>query len=551
MAWHQFLSRRLEREKCLLAGWLLFVVLIIVLPHLYGLAACPPGHKFLGLVGPFGNDQAFYLGWGSRQAESGHLLFEDKFNGYTERRLVFNSLWLVMGWAARVSGTSVLTVFQVERVLFSVFLLIAAYRVIAAFIPSPAFRLFAVALVSLGSGLGAFLLSFGCSWARLMPDIWIVECNVFRTMLWESTLPAGTAFFLLSVYWTYRAFFDGPRYAARAGLFSLVLGSVYPYAVTSVYSITLVTALYRIVTKRGARAALRTGATIVLISVPIVAYDGLLVLTDPELVAGQARYESPDLLLYLLSFGWLSLLAPVGAFLALRSRDRRFDFILVWLSVTFCQIYIPVGLIPFQLQLILGVQVPMVILAVYALWRGWGALRRQSRLAQALAGLAFMLLFGLSLPTSVCHYADVFKRLHRFELPEYIDEENLEAINWLAENTRGEEVVLAAPDVSPYIPLLAHNRVYCADYAAPTPDFEAKNQKLIWLFSPGLEKTDREICSFLARERIGYLYFSNALRRRFGTRVLQRLCRLPNVELVYQNQSTSIISCRALPVRQD
>ena len=35
-------------------------------------ATTPDDRVFLGLIGPYGNDQAFYLGWGPRQALDGN-----------------------------------------------------------------------------------------------------------------------------------------------------------------------------------------------------------------------------------------------------------------------------------------------------------------------------------------------------------------------------------------------------------------------------------------------------------------------------------------------
>jgi len=98
------------REGTILVVLVAGTAALISFPPIYGRAICPPDKHFLGFTGLYGPDQAFYLAWGPRQAQDGYLLFEDKYNGPTERRMVFNLLWLVMGWTARLTGLGVATV---------------------------------------------------------------------------------------------------------------------------------------------------------------------------------------------------------------------------------------------------------------------------------------------------------------------------------------------------------------------------------------------------------------------------------------------------------
>jgi len=356
-------------------------VAVTVLPYLYGWLTCPPGKSFLGLLGPYGNDQAFYLGWGPRQAENGHLLFEDKYNGFADRRVALNLLWLAMGVTARVTGLSVIDVFHVQRVACSVLLLLAGYAVIARFLQGPRGRLLALGLLCFSSGLGAFLVPFS-EWGGgrgeeavapgwVTPDLWIVESNVFVTMLWELVLPCATALFFVVLKQGYELFYEDAGRAWQVGAATLLLGTVYPYAVISVYLVLGAVAGARLVRGRDPRRTASDYATLVVISLPIVLYDGFLVLTDPRLTTGQALYASPGPLLYLLGLGVPAVLAGAGLSVGDREGEGPRSFLALWLGVTLLQIYIPLYLVPFQMQLILGVQLPLTILAARAVIEGW------------------------------------------------------------------------------------------------------------------------------------------------------------------------------------
>lgn len=538
--------RRLDRvqERAAVTATIALAVGVTCLPHLYGLLTCPPDRQYLGLIGPFGNDQAFYLGWGPKQAESGEILFEDKFNGHTDARRVFNPLWLAMGWTARVSGLPLLLVFQLERVAFSALLLWQVHAITARFLRGRWWRLTALLLVAFSSGFGVFGVDVADWTARRglyqvrawTPDLWVAESNVFLTMLGEVVLPAATALFLLGMRSGLELLTGGRGSPCRLGGLLLLLGTVYPYAVVSAWAILGGLALLGPSRPDGSSRPSRAYLAVVALSSPIVLYDALLVLDDPKLTVGQALYASPGLHEYFLGFGVVSLFALVGAGLALRRRRRRLHPLLVWVGITLAVIYIPRSLVPFQLQLVLGVQVPLTILAVHGarqLW--WMSRRRGPRFG---LGIALVGSLALAPATSAYHLANVFASLQRRQLPEYLDLPTAEALRWLNAESLPSEVVLSAPETAPYVPVLANNRVYSGDYAAPTAGFAEKQERLAWMLHPGTEPA--ALVRFLREARIRYVLFDPRLRARSPAGAGDRLAVLTGLERVFERGSVTI-----------
>jgi hypothetical protein len=511
------------------------VLAITLLPYVWGALTCPPNQRFLGLIGEYGNDQAFYLGWGARQAQSGHILFEDKYNGATDRRLVFNTLWLAMGWAARCTGASIFTVFHVERVVFAALLLVLAERMAARFIESGPWRCAAVLLVAASSGFGALLPQ---AWGLDTPDLWIVESNVFLTMLGEVVLPAATALLLLTLHSAHATFVANAGSAVRTGLLTALLGTVYPYAVISMYCILAGVAVWRMLEGQPIGQTARAYATIVCLSLPVVVYDGYLVLTDPKLTTGQALYASPNPLAYLLGLGVVAFLAVPAALKA--ARDGGPDrFLVVWAGVTLVQIYLPRWLVPFQMQLILGIQVPLAILGARSLAALWTRVAQRSSRHRLGMAAAIAAVLALSLTTSIHHLRGVFERLERHTLPEYLDRDVEVAIQWLAAHAAEQAVVVSATQIAPFIPVLADTRMYTGDYEAPTADF-ARKRALVERALGGMGADGRTALEFLRAERIDYVFYDRDLERVVGSAARSRMRAGAGFAVVYDTPAVTI-----------
>ena len=91
-------------ERNLFFATTICVWLLLLAPYVFAYLHTPVNHICTFLIGYPDTevcDQNFYIAWGPAQAANKHFLFEDKLNGYTNQRLVFNSWWLLTG---KISG---------------------------------------------------------------------------------------------------------------------------------------------------------------------------------------------------------------------------------------------------------------------------------------------------------------------------------------------------------------------------------------------------------------------------------------------------------------
>ena len=518
-------------EKRFLLIFTALLAVILSLPWLYGMYICPADKYYTGFLGLGGSDSAFYLGWGAAQAADGSFLFEDKYNGFAYRRAVFNPLWLCMGWFAKLFGLSIPVVFNIQRVLSSLFLVWVVYKILPDFFSHPTHRVMALLLVVFSSG------------TKLIS----AESNNFYNMMFEVNLPMATALFYIAVHAAYKTLYLKPKHGHIAGLLTLLLGTVYPYAVISVWIIFFaVTAWLCYAQAQNRRQHIIAYLKIVLWSSPIVLHDGYLVLTDPRLTVGQASFSTPNFIWYMtMGVGLLFFLAVLGTYFVVKRKYRLHYFIVIWAAVTLAQMYIPLSLIPFQVQLIVGVQLPLAILAVYALFqmkkyavKRWQKLQNIGQAGQ-MAILALLLI--VASPFSVRYYFQTFKKVQNLDIPEYLDLSAKKGMDWLKHNTHQEEQVLAMPLISPFIPVETANRMYSADYWAPTADYFTKAKQIFWLFDQDSIKTDMEIRHFLDSTKMDYLFYERLAAEKGGSVTPARLLQLPELEKVYEQEGVVII----------
>ncbi len=102
------------------------------LPYLYAHLSCPADKQFVGLIGWDVPGTYMYFMW-QKQAQEGHILFEDRLTPEQHEPFYFNLEWLLLGRLARYSGLSMIAAFQLERCLTIVMACITLYYFVCCF----------------------------------------------------------------------------------------------------------------------------------------------------------------------------------------------------------------------------------------------------------------------------------------------------------------------------------------------------------------------------------------------------------------------------------
>lgn len=556
-------SENSRTEKLLLAAIIAIVLIISNFPYWYASTHTPVDKEFTGLIGPYGNDSAFYLLWGPKQAADGEWLFEDKCNGHIDRRVVFQPSWLAQGTISKMTGTGVVPVYHMMRVVCALAFYLLLWRFIGRYIRNPLYRFIALLYGIIGSGFGSFQDN------PFSPDIWIIESNIFLTMLWEVNLPLANVLLLLAI----QAILD--RTHIRVIIPALLLTAIYPYAVGNLLALaTAMSVLAYFALPRGTLmkvsdtpslettelvtdtvretitpantfvGSIKTLAAVIAAVAPMTAYNAYLVLSRPDLVTGQDLYGSPALPLYALAFGIATPFAIMGAVTAYRHRaSTAFPLfpLVVWVIVNLCIIYFPV---PFRLQLILGTSIPIAILAAVGLhqfiayiqhvFSNWPAWKR---------GIEMAIVSGfivLTLPTTVYHYHMLLNKISEQQLPEFVDVSLVKSSRWLAANTSSDEVVFSSAEISYLIPLYGHNRMFTCDYAAPTADWSKRRAEVLRIAHLPEDTAFAAWNMFFREYRIKYLVSDETLGKEIGKESIHYFTQMSTLQEVFRLDDTVV-----------
>jgi len=289
------------------------------------------------------------------------------------------------------------------------------------------------------------------------------------------------------------------------------------------------------------RQALRDYLILFVFTIPMVLYDYYIVSTDKRYTEGIATFLSQPVYTLIPAYGLLLLLAIAGVYFTWKNKFQLNYFPIIWLFSTIIQIYFPIKIIPFQIQLIMGIQVPMAILAIYGLYclieKAIG-----KEVPAAIAVGAFIVVLISSGFTNARTYAEILQEINRQRMPIYLEQPIVDGLNWLNKNAKETDVVISTPIISSYIPVFASTRIYSSDYQAPTPDFPEKEKKINWLFDNAIQKSDSEVAAFLSNNHLAYIFENNYSERVNLPLPPPNLNRFPFLHLDFANNYVRIYS---------
>jgi hypothetical protein len=370
-------------------------------------------------------------------------------------------LYTGLGNLSRYLGLSNILTFHAAR-LFSVFLMCLALYQFGSVVwrRVRTRRLFFVWLM-FGSGFGWLLTILNVT---ASPDLTIPEAFPLYSALVNAHFPLAFAMIAISAGIIIRAFRPGFKEdpnVQNGGLTLLLstlgLAVIAPHAVVSITSgLGLMIAIKVIASRKLEIRPFRWLMVMVLPAVPIALYYMAEVRYNPAVAAWSAQNVTltPNPMIYFAGYGIPLLVALPSIYRAVRNFEPDGDqFMLLWLLSIFVLVYIPVD--P-QRRFSIGAMIPITYFAIRtldSLRQRTKRVTQQNRIAAALIGsssLTYMLLiFALGLFSASATEDPLF----------YIDADYRSAFAWIHEDGTPQDVVLADPTISVWVPGKAGTRV--------------------------------------------------------------------------------------------
>ncbi|MBI2435698.1 MAG: hypothetical protein HYV26_22820 [Candidatus Hydrogenedentes bacterium] len=471
-AWREYLF------PCVLAC---FFAVIGTFPYGYGYATAPEGKAFMGFVGRGTCGLNGYLMF-AKQVQDGQHLLENRTTPEPLPRTYFNIEWWLFGIVAKLTGLSLIVTFHLDRIFTVFFYCLSLYYLAARCLPTPGWRQLAVALITLGSGLGwVLLLATSLTGLELpqtfdWPAIDLQGVSIFAYLVNQPHFVRAAACAAL----TYAFLLDGERtgklrYFVFSGLAAFAHSMIRPYHIAELY---LVYALFPVLLWiRGAgleapaawRRFMNYGVAGLAHSPAALFY--LYLAIEGTLGMAGWRRQSRFLFSTVLWMGLPFLLVCVhfawNGLCHWRSARPATLLLGLWLGIA----WLLVNTFPFFVAgheaawgayttapVLLALIGPVPAALRWLQVHGRGRLRFTSPLARrAMAGILVL----ACMPSSVYAYARMFTTLHHPVYPQhyYLDKDTLAALRWLEAHSSPEDVVLASHNTSQYIPRFSHNKV--------------------------------------------------------------------------------------------
>ncbi|NIM94355.1 MAG: hypothetical protein GTO18_11695 [Anaerolineales bacterium] len=442
--------------------WLIIYSLILAaitsLPYLTGYSFEGDDWKFTGFV--FGvNDGNSYIAKMLR-GSTGDWLFRTPYTTMEQRGVLAFLPYLLLGKLA--SGDAIheqfVALFHIFRILSIPLVVIATYKFTSLFIKENGWRKWVTVLATIGGGLGWLIVVLGMGeiFGSLSPDWISPEWFGFLAVYGLPHLTLARALLLLGV-WAYLSSPVDRRRAWLAGFFFLCLGLVHPlslvtaFAAIGVHQVAVWIAAGLRKSWFIAKGWLRSALLTVIIPLPLVIYLGYSFTTDPFLKVWttQNRIISPHPIHVLVAFGLLIVPAILGIPRILQVRRWSGLLLIGWLAAFPFFAY---GSPILQRRLPEGIWIVWLIMAAIGLSHPWG--REYDK-----GSLWGKIILGLTLPTSILLLIGGLQVASKPSEPVFRSPSEVVVFEWIRENGKPDDIVLASFSTGNALPAWAPVRV--------------------------------------------------------------------------------------------
>ncbi len=487
--------------------WLFAVIVMVVtsIPYMVGFASQGESWRFTGFV--FGvEDGNSYIAKMLR-GSAGEWLFRSPYTAVRQKGVIAFLPYLLLGKLAVLpikDHVQLVILFHMFRFLAGIAMIFATYDFLSIYIRKEAWRRWALAIITLGGGLGWVLILFGkVKWLGSLPlDLTSPESFGFLAIYGLPHLALARAFLL----WGLRAFLIGYKIYIP-GLCLLALGLFQPLDILIAW---IVMGVYILLTSMEAMLSgdslklvdwfsLQRNAcrfiTTLFISSPMVIYTFIRFRVDEYLRAWTAQNQiiSPHPAHYLLAYGLMGVFVVLGVN-QIRKEFPDFGWLLIgWVGVLPILVYFPTVI---QRRLAEGVWAAIVILAVKPFTSPDKPLSFRWTYSWIFAFPTTLLLIVGGIQTAYHPGPPVFRPL-----------EEVESYMELKQNARIDAVVLSSHVTGNPLPAWAPVHVVFG-HGPETANYERVSEAVKTFYDE--ETSQGERVSLIAEYHVDYVYWGPA-----------------------------------------
>ncbi len=411
--------------------------------------------QFMGVLNNY-MDGATYLSK-MMQGYEGSWLIHFRHTSEPHNAIFIQVLYPLLGHIARVVYIPPIALFHAARVMASLIMYMAIYHLAATIWPRRRSRRMFFIVAAIGAGLGWLLILFTGNPGRV-PDLTIPEMFPFYSSLVNVHFPLTLACLALMTSVMIIIFrpgsSDDPSFnngGLLVGILSFALSLLYPQALVpfGVAAIGLV-AWHTIQHKRISMRDIRWLLVITVPALPLAIYYFAIISYNSAAAEWNQQNVtlSPSLPILVLGLGVPLLMALPGIWRSIRRFEPDGDqFMLVWLLAMLVVMYLPTNT---QRRFAVGMMLPIAYFATRALegfWFNYFNRRWRYRLMIAV------------IPAMTFSYVLILMGNLTVTSGPFLERDYKAAFQWLKDQGRTDEVILAAPDVSVWIPGWTGDRV--------------------------------------------------------------------------------------------
>ena len=451
-----------------------------------------------------------------KQAGEGHFLFSNKYSPESIPYIIFNPVYLLIGWLAYFIGS--IAAYYLAKISFLIIFIYLVGKLLELSVRKEELPI-AYFFVLFGSGIGWILVLLSKIGFKQYGsiDLWLSESNSIVMNIAPVHMVISVCL-MMAIVICYYKFWEtkSKSYFITFSFLTLLLGFIHLFDVITLIIAFGIYSFWRIISKKGDfMDIIKYNLIYGLIISPSFFYTYRLFAANSLIAAWNAQNLLPSPKLTHIIFGFfLPILFAIVYFIYKMFNKIKFSSVEVilfsWIISGILLLYSPFNI---QRRFIEGLNVPIMILGSLGFARTFLP-QFQRRFYQITKlkipkGVFVGLICAIIMPTSLYWIYEInsnvkpYVQIDDYDVPYYLDKSELEALNWLRSNTNTEEVVLSSYGIGNYIPRISGNRVFLGHWAQ-TIDFNNKKQLVNKFYSTNDESFKKKLIQDYS---IDYVYY--------------------------------------------